>query len=275
MNIAVKFIVYAGLLYVGYVAFFFLMQTSLVFPRSMIPRYDLAPPKASVRTLLQTSFGRVEAWYLPPEGPVSGPVPAVIFAHGNAELIDFWPQDLGHFRQLGMGVLLVEYPGYGRSEGTPSERTITEAFTAGYDWLTARNDVDGQRIILFGRSIGGGVVCALARQRPTAGLILMSTFTSVNSMAARYLFPSPLLKTRFDNLSVLTSFDRPVLIIHGTRDAIVPYRHARELHSAGPTTTLLTLDCGHNDCPLGSRIVRNGIERFLERTVLPIREQNQ
>jgi uncharacterized protein len=275
MNIAVKFIVFAGLLYAGYVAFFFLMQTSLVFPRYMIPRYDLAPPKATVRTFLQTGFGRVEAWYLPPEGPVSGPVPAVIFAHGNAELIDFWPQDLGYFRQLGMGVLLVEYPGYGRSEGIPSERTITEAFTAGYDWLTERNDVDGQRIILFGRSIGGGVVCALARQRPAAGLILMSTFTSVSSMAAGYLFPPPLLKTRFDNLSALTSFDRPVLIIHGTRDAIVPYRHARELHRAGPHTTLLTLDCGHNDCPMGSRTVRSEIERFLERTVLPIREQNQ
>jgi uncharacterized protein len=272
MHLAIKLLLFTAILYAAYLTLLFVVQSSLIFPRYMIPGYDLRPPAESVRTFLETSSGKVEAWYLPPEDPPAGPSPAVIFAHGNAELIDFWTVDLGHFRRLGLGVLLVEYPGYGRSEGTPSERTVTEAFTAGYDWLTQKQEVDRERIVLFGRSIGGGAVCALARERPSAGLILMSTFTSIHSMTARYLYPPFLLKSPFDNLSVVRSYDRPILIIHGTRDTIIPFSHGQELHRAAPSSTLLSFDCGHNDCPMDSTAFRGEIERFLQRSgVLPNR----
>ena len=81
----------------------------------------------------------------------------VIFAHGNGELIDYWPDELKKFNDFGLGVLLVEYPGYGRSDGTPTQKSISEAFEAAYDMLVSRPDVDAERIILFGRSVGGGV----------------------------------------------------------------------------------------------------------------------
>ena len=74
-------------------------------------------------------------------------------------------------------------PGYGRSAGSPSEKSITEAFLAAYDAITTRDDVDPSQVILFGRSLGGGAVCALSKYRPIKALILMSTFTSVRSMA--------------------------------------------------------------------------------------------
>jgi uncharacterized protein len=267
MSMALKLLLLAALLYAGYVILLLLMQTSLLFPRYLIQKYDLPPPPESTRTYLDTSSGRVEAWYLPPDDPGPGPAPVVIFGHGNAELIDFWPEDLGRFRRMGLGVLLIEYPGYGRSEGTPSERTIVEAFTAGYDWLTLREDVDTERIILFGRSMGGGAVCALARERPSAGLILMSTFTSISSMASRYLVPTPLLSTRFDNLATVRAYDRPILIIHGTRDTIVPFDHALELHRAAPDSRLLAFECGHNDCPTSGPEFQKEIELFLERLV--------
>ena len=264
MSTAFTLLLFAGVLYTGYLVLLYLFQTSLIFPRYLIPHHDLTPPAESVRTFLNTGFGPVEAWYLPPEHPEPGPSAAVIFAHGNAELIDFWPLDLGHFRRLGLGVLLIEYPGYGRSHGTPSERTITEAFSAGYDWLTQMEEVDGERIVFAGRSIGGGAACALARQRPSAGLILMSTFTSLRTMAARYLAPPLLLKTRFDNLSTVRTYDRPILIVHGSRDTIIPFSHGRRLHEAAPRGTLLAFECGHNDCPMDSAEFLNALEGFLQ-----------
>jgi uncharacterized protein len=258
-----KIALVAALLYAAYVAALYAAQATIIFPRYLIRNYDLKPPADTIRTLLETSFGEVEAWYLPPEVPPSGAAPAVIFAHGNAELIDFWPVDLGFFRKLGLGVLLVEYPGYGRSAGVPSEATVTEAFTAGYDWLAGRKDVDGGRIILCGRSIGGGAACALARQRRTAGMILISTFTSIKPMAARHLFPPSLLKTPFDNLSTVGGYQNPILIAHGTRDTIIPFSHARRLHEAAPDSRLLALECGHNDCPLDGPLFLDALQRFL------------
>jgi uncharacterized protein len=261
--LAGKLVLGAALLYGAYVAALYASQSTLIFPRYMIPNYDLEPPADTIRTMLETSFGKVEAWYLPPEAPTADPSPAVIFAHGNAELIDFWPVDLKFFRRLGLGVLLVEYPGYGRSRGVPSEATVTEAFTAGYDWLVGRKDVDGGRIIVCGRSIGGGAACALARQRPTAGMILLSTFTSIRSMAARYLFPPALLKTPFDNLSTVSGYRQPILIVHGTRDTIIPFSHARQLQEAARNSRLLALECGHNDCHLGGPLFLGELQRFL------------
>jgi len=94
----------------------------------------------------------------------------MIVGHGNAELIDFCQIDFEPFTYLGLGVLLVEYPGYGRSEGTPSQKSITETFVKAYDTIAARKDVDTEKIILFGRSVGGSAVCALSLERPSAAL---------------------------------------------------------------------------------------------------------
>ncbi|MBW1897029.1 MAG: alpha/beta hydrolase, partial [Deltaproteobacteria bacterium] len=124
--------------YLAYCCLLFLLQRRVLFPRHAVG--VPASPAANIPGLevmwLHTSFGKVEAWFLPPESDKKGnPAPAVIFAHGNAELIDFWPQEFGNFASLGMGLLLVEYPGYGRSEGAPSQKTIEETFITAYDAL--------------------------------------------------------------------------------------------------------------------------------------------
>ena len=87
-----------------------------------------------------------------------------MFAHGNAELIDYWPEEFDEPRRWGAGVLLVEYPGYGRSDGAPSQDSITESMLAAYDWARQHADVDASRIIPYGRSLGGGAA-AIARTR--------------------------------------------------------------------------------------------------------------
>ena len=189
----------------------------------------------------------------------------MIFAHGNGELIDFWPQRLQEFTQFGLGVLLVEYPGYGRSEGrsrlkTPSPKCLSPA----YDALAARKDVDPSRIVLLGRSLGGGAVCALAARRPTAALILLSTFTSVRSLAHGFLLPGFLVRDPFDNLNVVRLFDGPVLVAHGTEDRLVPYTHGQALHRAAKLGKLLTYTSGHNDCPPDWSVFRQGVVSFLQ-----------
>ena len=266
MHILIKSVVWGGVIYLCYCGLLFVLQRQMIYPRYMVE----TPPggqgaAAGLETIwLETDFGRVETWYLPPAANRrSHPHPAVIFAHGNAELIDHWPGELRAFAALGMGVLLVEYPGYGRSQGTPSQASITRTFVKAYDTLAARPDVDARRIILFGRSLGGGAVCALARERPSAALILMSAFTGTRAFAPRYLVPGFLIRDPFDNLSVVSAYAGPVLVIHGKRDGVIPHRHGAALAEAAKRGRLLTYECGHNDFPPGWFGFDGTIQRFL------------
>jgi len=267
VNRLVKVIVSAVLIYAAYCLLLFLAQRQVIFPRYMIP--SPAPMDLSAAGIepawLDTSFGKVEAWYIPPAAGVAGaPTPAVIFGHGNGELIDFWPEALKRFSAMGVGLLLVEYPGYGRSAGSPSQESISETFTRAYDKLAARPDVDRARIILFGRSLGGGAVCDLAAKRPAAALILMSCFTSVRSFAIRYLAPSFLIRDPFDNLAVVRDFSGPVLVIHGRFDEIIPFGHGKALHEAARNGKMITYDAGHNDCPPDWAVFWRDVEEFLK-----------
>ena len=253
MQTVIKYIGVAFIFYVAYCCFLFLIQRQILYPRNLIP----SPPPSTQKIpglekiWLKTSFGNVESWLMrPPSESLSAPLPAVIFAHGNGELIDFWPDELKPFTtRFGMAMLLVEYPGYGRSAGKPSQESITETFIAAYDALTARKDIDRSRIILFGRSLGGGAVCALAAQRPSKAVILMSTFTSVRSFAVRYMVPGFFVKDPFDNLALVRSYSGPLLLMHGKYDGIIPFRHSVALQKAAKKSQLIAYDAGHNDCP--------------------------
>ena len=150
---------------------------------------------------------------------------------------------------LGVGVLLLEYPGYGRSEGVPTQRSITEAAVRAFDRLVALPEVDPARVIGLGRSLGGGVVCSLARERELAALVLQSSFTRTAAFAGRFLFPPFLVRDPFDNLQVVRQFRGPVLVVHGTEDEVVPYQHGERLSEAASRGTLVSYPCAHNDCP--------------------------
>jgi len=178
-------------------------------------------------------------------------------------LIDFWPEALKRFPAMGVGLLLVEYPGYGRSAGSPSQESISETFTRAYDTLAARPDVDPTRIAFFGRSLGGGAVCDLAAKRPAAALILMSSFTSVRSFAIRYLAPSFLIRDPFDNLAVVRDYGGPVLVIHGRFDEVIPFGHGNALHAAARNGKMIAYDAGHNDCPPDWEVFWQDVEGFL------------
>jgi fermentation-respiration switch protein FrsA (DUF1100 family) len=245
-----------------------LVQRRLLFPRHMPSQ--AAHPGAGFPGLqkrwISTPQGKVEAWFVPaPRASKAHPAPAVILAHGNAELIDSQRQMVLGYRRLGISALLCEYRGYGRSGGSPSQRGITSDQVKCYDWLLARPEVDRHKIFFHGRSLGSGVVCALAAKRTPAALILQSPFTSIVDMMKWYLIPSFLVWDPFDNEAILKKMDRPVLLLHGTRDRVVPYRHSQTLHRVARQSTLSTYDCGHNDFPSTSSRFWNDIAAHLRR----------
>jgi len=190
---------------------------------------------------------RVEAWFLPVTG--DKPAPLLIHAHGNGELIDIHTQSVDAARAAGIAVLLVEYPGYGRSSGDPSEETVTATWVAAYDWAKADARVDAARIVGYGRSLGGGAVAQLAAQRPLAALVLESSFTSIGELVRAEGIPGWLVVNEFDTRAVLAKYSGPVLILHGTHDQTFPVEHAHALRAASPHATLHLQACGHNDCP--------------------------
>jgi pimeloyl-ACP methyl ester carboxylesterase len=241
----------AFVLYLGFLGLLFIAQNSIIYPGAKNKVDALPPHSAGVEALrIPTAAGNVEALFLPASMPATPDSsvrsrPMMIFGHGNGEVTDYWLTALGGFRERGIGVLLVEYPGYGRSTGSPSEAAIRIAMDAAYDRIAVDPRVDRTRIFGFGQSLGGGAICLLARDRKLRALILESTFPSLDIFTAGYWAPSFLLRDRFDNLSAVAHFAGPILVIHGRQDRLIPWQQAQRLASASAQSTFKLYECGH------------------------------
>lgn len=230
-------------------------QDALIFPAEFAPpplKRPLQRPLAGqiVVNEIRTPAGHNESWFLAaPGASPTNPLPAVMFFHGNAEVIDYQDHVVRAYQRMGLSVLLPEYRGYGAADGKPSQSVIREDNVRFYDDLVRRPDVDPKRIVFHGRSLGGGVACDLVTVRKPAALVLECTFTSAASLANKYLVPSFLCKHPFRNDAVLRAATFPVLISHGTRDTIIPVSHGRALRDMVPGSVYREYDCGHNDWP--------------------------
>lgn len=216
------------------------------------------------RYWLQTEQGRVE-WWVYKGGDSAAPGnkgPAVLMAHGNRELIDHYRKRAQMYQRMGFTVLLGEYRGYGRSDGSPSRERISSDFRHFYDHLKALPNVDSARIVFHGRSLGGGVLSELSRERPAAAIIVESSFLSIKAMA--HGAPDFLLSDNYDTLAALRAYRGPILIIHGTHDKVVPVQHALEIKNQIPGAELILYDCGHSNCPPDWEIYSTDITSFLE-----------
>lgn len=170
----------------------------------------------------------------------------IIYSHGNAE-------DMGEvgpiyelIKNAGFNVLAYDYRGYGTSTGEPSEEGVYRDIDAAYDYVTKTLNVPPDRVIILGRSVGGGPSVDLATRRPAAGLILVSAFTS----AFRVPFRVNILPwDKFDNLARIKQVKCPVLVIHGEKDGIIPAWHGRKLFEVAnePKRCLWVEGAGHND----------------------------
>ena len=262
-QLLIRLLTLAGISYVGYALLIFMFQRQIIYPGRNI-QVSSQPPSGIITLPFDTASGRGEAWFLPPLKRNAGERrPLLIFFHGNGEVIDYLPQQVEGFRESGMGVLLVEYPGFGRSSGNPGEASITETAVAAYDAVLQREEVDPERVVIFGRSLGGGAACSLASRRPSAALILQSTFTSTGSLARRFLVPGFLVRDQFDNGKVVAAYRQPILLFHGSLDTTIPPEHSRELKQKSPHARLIEFPCGHNNFPPDWREFYRNIASFL------------
>jgi fermentation-respiration switch protein FrsA (DUF1100 family) len=185
---------------------------------------------------------RVAALYLPnPQARYT-----VLFSHGNAEDLGDNLDFLEGLHQAGFAVLAWDYRGYGASEGTPSERTLYSDEQAVYDYLVRDLKTPPERIFVLGRSLGSVAAVDLAARQPVAGLILEGGLVS----GQRVLLPFPLFPfDRFRNLEKMGRVRCPVLIIHGTADEVIPFRHGEALFRAAhePKRNWWVENAGHND----------------------------
>ena len=229
-------------------------QTSLIFP---------APPRAREPAYPENLVKTPEATFLYFEGKR-----VVVWFHGNGEdLADAVPM-VSLLRTLGVGVLAVEYPGYGVAGGTPSEQGAYAAAESALSWLRTERGVDDARVVLLGQSLGSGVATEMARRGHGARLVLISPFTSVAEMARRVFpfFPARFVRHRFDTLSKAASISMPVLILHGTEDEVVPFSMGERLAAAFPQARLVQIPGGqHNDLlTLHAIAVREALSPFLK-----------
>jgi len=216
----------------------------------------------------------LHGWWIPSE-PERG---VLLFFHGNAGNIGDRIESVEIFHRLGLSVLIVDYRGYGSSEGDPSEEGTYRDAEAAWGFLVGERGVDPGRVIVFGRSLGAAVATHLvaglagdevAEKRP-ALLILESAFTSVPDMAAAafpFLPARMLARTRYDNLDRVGRVGCPVLVVHSRGDEIVPFDHGRRLfESARDPRAFLEIRGGHNDGFLVSgQAYVDGIDAFLSR----------
>ena len=265
MLYSILFIVSAAWLFLALFLYFF--QTRMIyFPEKTL---EFTPAVLSLPyedVYLTTSDGiSIHGWFMEKENALS----TVLVLHGNAGNISHRLETLQIFYELGMAVFIIDYRGYGRSEGSPSEAGTYLDAKAAWFYLTEGRKLDAKDIIVFGRSLGGAVAVWLAERHEPAALVIESTFTSIPEMGKRYYPYLPvglLTRIRYPTIERIGRINRPVLVIHSRDDEIIPFEFGQSLYSAAPDPKVfLEISGGHNDGFLieGKRY-REGLLMFIQ-----------
>ncbi len=192
------------------------------------------PPSAQFQDVFLTSAtgDSIHAWWLPRPGAEM----VVLNSHGNAGNLSYrGPGMMRWSEELNASVMCYDYPGYGKSTGEPYERTCYAAAEAAWSWLTGTQGIPANAVLQLGGSLGGAMAAELAHRHDSRGLVLYKAFSSVPDMAQlRYPFlPARyFVRHRYDNVAKLRDIRRPVFIVHGTADEIIPFVCGERLFAA-------------------------------------------
>ena len=229
----------AALVYAGLCAFLYMQQRELIYYG-----WTTTTDAGGTDFALRRPDATLRGWVVNPDKP-----DPILYFGGNAERVE---ANREAFARLfpGRSVYLLAYRGYGASDGEPSETALIADAEALYDHVRARHP--GQRIAAIGRSLGSGVAAQLAARRPLERLALITPFDSLTATAQEHypLFPVDwLLRERYESVQALRGFARPLLILHGGRDDVVPEARTRALIDALPARPqVLRFDAaGHDD----------------------------
>jgi fermentation-respiration switch protein FrsA (DUF1100 family) len=226
------------LLYIGLAVYgWFFADRSIFLPHPS--SYRDAPDILKIKS---ANGNIISALYLPNPSAAF----TLLVSHGNAEDLGDDREWLEGLRRAGFSVLAYDYQGYGTSQGKPTEKSAYEDEVASYEYLTHDLKTSPDRIIVYGRSVGSGPAVHLAARKPIAALILQSPFLS----AFRVLTRVPLLPfDKFPNYKEISHVRRPLLIIHGASDSVIPLWHGRKLFEAAnqPKHLVVVPGADHND----------------------------
>ena len=243
-----------------------------------IRQIDQTPDKLGIKyedVYLTTSDNvRINGWFLAAIRPLPTSPLTILFLHGNAGNISHRMEKLEIFRDLGLDTFIIDYRGYGRSEGKPNEEGTYRDAQAAYDYLTGRArppgapHLDPRTVVVYGESLGAAVAVDLATKHPVGGVVIEEAFTSVGDVGQK-MFPFLpvrwLVRNKYDTLSKIGHINAPLLIFHSHDDEIISFRYAeRLLAAANDPKQLVKLRGGHNDAFLTSgEMYRNGLRDFL------------
>lgn len=267
-------LLYLCLGYAGFVIMLLLLENTLVYH----PSSFLEPPPANegIEDVQLTSADgtRIHAWY----APHATSDEAVLYCHGNAGNLSHRGPSIVKLRKaLNASVLIFDYPGYGKSEGSPSEQGCYQAADAAYAWLTEKKNYAPSKIILYGGSLGGGIAVDLASRKDHRALVLVKTFTSLpdTGRSIYWWLPVPInavMRNRFESLSKIEKCKRPVFMAHGTDDEVIPHALGEKLFATAnePKEFLSIPGNRHNDSLPNEFFTR--LKKFLEKHSIGAKE---
>lgn len=233
--------------YTALVLIVFVLQKKMIFHPNRTLSYDpgaigLDYEEVSIRTEDNVTL---HGWYIPHEKSRG----TVLFMHGNAGDIGDRMDTILQLHRLKLNQFIFDYRGYGRSDGSPSEKGLYRDARAAYDYLRDRKKIDTDRLIIMGRSLGGAVAAWLAAHVSCRVVILESTFTSAPDVAADiypYLPGRYMIRYRFPVKKWVQKLRVPILIAHSVDDKLIPYEHGQELYRAAhPPKKFLKLNGQH------------------------------
>jgi fermentation-respiration switch protein FrsA (DUF1100 family) len=205
---------------------------------------------------------RLHAWYLPRIDPTG----VVLHIHGNAGNLSHRAYLASQLQRCGASVMIFDYRGYGRSEGTPTIEGLLRDARAARAHLAQREGIDEQQIVLLGESIGGAIAVDLAANDGARGLVLESTFSSLRDVAATH-FPeflvSVLVADKLNSVGQINKYHGALLQFHGGSDTVIPVESGRRFFDAAnqPKTFKVMPRHDHND-PLPAAFYEE-VDRFL------------
>jgi len=258
--------------YIIFAGFLFIFQSHYVY----YPERVLLTDPSSVglefeRVHFETSDRiKLYGWYIPSDNATG----VILFCHGNAGNISHRLESIQVFHRVGLDVFIFDYRGYGQSMGKPTEQGTYLDVEAAWRYLVEERQTNPNRIVVFGRSLGGAVASWLVQNQTPRALILESTFTSFTNIGTTlypYLPVRLLLRFKYDTTECLARINCPVLIVHSRDDEIMPFSHGRQLFEvAREPKRFLEISGSHNEGFITSgKYYEEGLNDFILEHITP------
>lgn len=253
--------------YLGVLFMLMALERFLMYPSPPVSEGSwTAAEFGAVETTFDAADGtRIHGWYFDHPNPQAH----VLFCHGNGEHLGYLGGEMSALsKRLEVSLLVFDYRGYGHSEGKPFEAGVLQDGEAAQRWLAGHAGIQPSDVVLYGRSLGGGVAVYLASKLGTRALVLERTFHSMVEIGAGQFPWLPVrwvMRNRYPAIDWIRRYDGPLLQLHGSKDTLVPIESARKLYEACPSVRKSFIEVpgmGHNSAT--PRAFLNDVKSLLE-----------